>query len=123
MIIRDRLVDGGVEWIEKPGANVLNTYKPPTLVLGDPGKAKRWVDHWHTIYPDEADYIIKWLAYRVQRPGVKINHALLLGSEKQGIGKDTLLMGALHTRSVPATTQRGRAQAAAQQLLQLRAST
>ena len=96
MIIRDRLINGGVEWIEKPGANVLNTYKPPTLVLGDPTKAKRWVDHWHTIYPDDADHIIKWLAYRVQHPGVKINHALLLGSEEQGVGKDTLLMGALY---------------------------
>jgi hypothetical protein len=95
MIIRDRLINGGVEWIEKPGANVLNTYKPPTVALGDPSKAQRWVDHWHKIYPNEADYIIKWLAYRVQHPGVKINHALLLGSEEQGVGKDTLLMGAL----------------------------
>ena len=96
MIIRDRIISGGVEWIDKPGANVLNTYKLPTLPLGDSSKAGRWVDHWRTIYPDNADYIIKWLAHRVQHPGVKINHALLLGSEEQGVGKDTLLMGALY---------------------------
>jgi len=29
--------------------------------------------------------IIAWLAHRVQRPGDKINHALVLGSSKQGI--------------------------------------
>jgi Family of unknown function (DUF5906) len=96
MFICDRLVVSGVGWVPRPGANVLNTYKAPTLVLGDPKKAKRWVDHWHAIYPDNADYAIKWLACRVQRPGVKINHALLLGSEKQGVGKDTLLAGATY---------------------------
>jgi hypothetical protein len=96
MIIRDRLINGGVEWVERPGANVLNTYKAPTLPLGDPDKAKRWVEHWHKIYPDNAAHIIKWLAYRVQYPGVKINHALLIGSAEQGVGKDTLLMGALY---------------------------
>src|SRR5262249_33918549 len=31
-----------------------------------------------------------WFAHRVQRPGEKINHALVLGGE-QGIGKDTIL--------------------------------
>jgi hypothetical protein len=104
MIIRNRIINGGVEWIDKLGANVLNTYKPPTLPLGDPSKAKRWVEHWHKIYPNDADYIIKWLAYRVQYPGVKINHALLSGSEEQGVGKDTLLMGALYA-PVPAISK------------------
>jgi hypothetical protein len=42
------------------------------------------------VYPDDADHIIVWLAHRVQRPGEKINHALVLGGA-QGIGKDTLL--------------------------------
>src|ERR1035437_9937768 len=36
------------------------------------------------------EHIIKWLAHRVQKPGEKINHALVLGG-KQGIGKDSLL--------------------------------
>ena len=96
MFIRDRLVISGIGWVERAGANVLNTYKAPPLVVGDATKAKRWVDHWHAIYPEDADYIIKWLAQRVQRPGVKINHALLLGSEKHGVGKDTLLAAALY---------------------------
>jgi hypothetical protein len=33
-----------------------------------------------------------WLAQRKQKPDVKINHGLLLGSEDFGIGKDALLM-------------------------------
>jgi hypothetical protein len=87
--IRDRLaVEGG--WVTKPGANTLNTYRAVTLELGDPSRAKRWVDHWHAIYPDDADHIIGWLASRVQHPEVKINHALVLGGAPK-IGKDALL--------------------------------
>ena len=45
----------------------------------------------HKVFPDDADHIIKWFAQRVQHPEDKINHGLVLGSEKQGIGKDTIL--------------------------------
>ena len=96
MFIRDQLTNGS-EWIDRPGACVLNTYKEPVLKSGDPSKAKRWVDHWHVIYPNEADYILKWLAHRAQYPGVKINHGLLLGSKEQGVGKDSLMQAVKHT--------------------------
>ncbi|HEY4340532.1 MAG TPA: primase-helicase family protein [Steroidobacteraceae bacterium] len=89
MLIRDRLVsDGG--WINKKGCTTFNLYRPPSLILGDPSQATLWVDHVRRVYPDEAEHIIKWLAHRVQRPGEKINHALVLGGT-QGVGKDTLL--------------------------------
>ena len=89
MLIHDKVVaDGG--WIDKPGAVCLNTYRPPTLVMGDARKAKRWIEHFHKVYPNDADHIIKWLAHRVQRPGEKINHALMLGGVPN-LGKDTLL--------------------------------
>ena len=42
------------------------------------------------LYPHDKDHTVRWLAQRVQRPDVKINHALLIGGP-QGIGKDTLL--------------------------------
>jgi hypothetical protein len=51
---------------------------------------ERWLAHIRKIYPDDADHIIAWLAHRVQRPGEKINHALVLGGEP-GIGKDSML--------------------------------
>jgi hypothetical protein len=87
-IIEDRLIaDGG--WIDRAGCKTFNLYRPPTI-KPKAGDAAPWVDHVRWVYPDEADHIIKWLAQRVQRPDVKINHSLVLGGN-QGIGKDTLL--------------------------------
>jgi hypothetical protein len=77
-------------WVEHQGARVFNLYLPPPVQPGDPNLAQRWIDHVRAIYPDDADHIIKWLAHRVQHPGIKCNHALVLGGE-QGIGKDTIL--------------------------------
>jgi len=93
--IRDCVVvDGG--YIDKPGATTLNYYRsPPPIELGDAAQATRWVEHWRTIYPDDADHIIAWLACHVQRPGEKINHALVLGGAPK-IGKDTLLEAVVH---------------------------
>jgi Family of unknown function (DUF5906) len=88
-LIESRLVvDGG--WIEKPNVTCLNLYRPPRITLGDAGQAGLWVDHVRRIYPNDADHIIAWLAQRVQKPEIKINHALVL-SGMQGIGKDTIL--------------------------------
>jgi hypothetical protein len=88
-IIRDKLVsDGG--WVERADMTVFNLYRPPRAPRGDPAKAGPWLDHARLIYPDEGDHIIKWCAHRVQRPGEKINHGLLLGG-LPGIGKDTIL--------------------------------
>ena len=38
--------------------------------------------------PDEARYVEQWLAHKLQQPGIKMNTALLVWSEKQGIGKN-----------------------------------
>jgi hypothetical protein len=94
--IRDCVVvDGG--YIAKPGATTLNYYRPPPdIKLGDRAKAQRWVNHWKLLYPDDADHIIAWLAHRVQHPGNKINHALVLGGMVK-IGKDTLLEAVVRT--------------------------
>ena len=89
------VVDGG--YIAKSGATTYNFYRPPPdIKLGDPAQATRWVKHWHAIYPNGADHCIDWLAYRVQYPGIKINHALFLGGEPK-IGKDTLLEALVYT--------------------------
>jgi len=89
MVIPDQIIkEGG--WIDEPGYRVFNLYRPPTIEPGDAAKADPWLEHLRYIYPDDADHIIKWLGHRVQRPGEKLNHALLLYGD-QGIGKDTLL--------------------------------
>jgi hypothetical protein len=92
MLIEDRLIANG-GWIERNGCRCFNLYLQPQPAKGvrpDPRKAQRWIDHVRRLFDDDADHIIQWLAHRVQRPGEKINHALVLGGS-QGIGKDTLL--------------------------------
>lgn len=88
-LIKDRLISHG-GWTERTGCATFNLYRPPTIVHGDPSKAGPWIEHLRRIYPDDAAHIERWLAQRVQQPGVKINHALVLGGAP-GIGKDTLL--------------------------------
>jgi Bifunctional DNA primase/polymerase, N-terminal/Primase C terminal 2 (PriCT-2)/Family of unknown function (DUF5906) len=90
LIIKNRLISEG-GWIMREGVSCFNKYRPPTIEPGDANKAGPWIDLVHTVFPDDADHIIKWFAQRVQQPEIKINHALLLGSSEQGIGKDTLL--------------------------------
>jgi len=89
MLIKGRLVSNG-GWVERAGVTCFNLYRPPTLQHGDAVKARPWLKHAFKIYGKDARHIIKYLAFKVQRPQHKINHALLLGGE-QGIGKDTLL--------------------------------
>jgi hypothetical protein len=89
MLIPHRLVVAG-GWIERPDVTCFNLYRPPRLELGDAGAARRWLEHVHRVFPDDATHIVHWLAQRVQTPAEKINHALVLGGA-QGIGKDTLL--------------------------------
>jgi hypothetical protein len=88
-LIEDRLlVNGG--WITRPGFTCFNLYIPPPTMTGDAALAEPWVEHVRRVFPDSADHIVRWLAHRVQCPGDKINHALVLGGA-QGIGKDTIL--------------------------------
>jgi hypothetical protein len=95
MLITNRLaVLGG--WIERPDVTCFNLYRPPRLELGDASQAGPWLEHLHAVLnPDDATHILRWLAHRVQLPGQKINHALVLGGP-QGIGKDTLLEPVKH---------------------------
>lgn len=89
LVICDRLVsDGG--WVDRPGARCFNLYRAPQVQPGDSSAAGLWIEHVETVFPAEATHIIRWLAHRVQHPGDKINHALVLGGT-QGIGKDTVL--------------------------------
>ncbi|MET4237994.1 bifunctional DNA primase/polymerase [Bradyrhizobium sp. RT10b] len=91
-IIEDRVLtnDG---WIRSRGDRTFNRYVPPHVEHIE-GDVSKWLRHIEAIYPGEADHIVMWLAHRVQRPGEKVNHALVfIGS--QGIGKDTILKPAI----------------------------
>jgi hypothetical protein len=94
-IIKDRLIalEGGI--FPHPGAAVFNLYHPP-IVKPKPEKPTTeadvavWLDHIKKIYPTDADHIVKYFAYKVQNPGDKINHGLVLAGPP-GIGKDTII--------------------------------
>jgi hypothetical protein len=88
-IITDRWVAAG-GFFDKYGGRVFNLYKPPTIIHPADDDASFWQEHLYALWPDEAEHIEKWLAHRVQRPGEKINHALVLGGEP-GVGKDAIL--------------------------------
>jgi hypothetical protein len=95
MLIENRLIDEG-GWITRNGVRCFNLYRPPELEVDDGESVDPWLDHVFRLYDDaDAKHIILWLAHRVQRPGEKINHALVLGGA-QGIGKDTLLEPVKH---------------------------
>jgi hypothetical protein len=88
-IITDKLVsEGGV--FDRPGARVFNLYRPPEIIITAGRDIKFWRDHLHALWPDEARHIELWLAHRAQRPGEKINHALVLGG-LPGVGKDAVV--------------------------------
>jgi hypothetical protein len=89
MIITNRLVSNG-GWIRRRGCSCFNLYRPPAACIGHADAGGRWLSHVHRVFPDEAHHLIRWMAHRVQRPGEKINHAIVLGGS-QGIGKDSLL--------------------------------
>jgi hypothetical protein len=91
LVIKDQLVnEGGL--FSSVGKNCFNLYRPPTPAPGDASQVKPWLKHVFKLYPGAVGkHIIRWLAHRVQRPDDHINHALVLGSNEHGIGKDTLL--------------------------------
>ena len=96
---------------QEKGARVLNgiAYAPGESVLilrngdafgnrwkdarqaGVPGDVTPWLDHCAALVPDPAqrEHIFNVMAYKLQNPSVKINHAILMGGAP-GCGKDTL---------------------------------
>lgn len=91
---KDALIKGHVMQVsgyaKHEGATIFNLYRPPECKVGDRSQVGPWLDHLNRIYPDDADHIANYLAFKLQNPGIKINHAIVLGGG-MGIGKDTLL--------------------------------
>jgi hypothetical protein len=61
--------------------------RPPVAA----GNITPWLDHCRTLVPEakELEHIFDVMAYKLQHPEVKINHAILHGGD-QGSGKDTM---------------------------------
>lgn len=88
-VIQDKVITE-TGWQERPGARIYNMYKPALRVRGNASKAGRWLELVDILIGEHREHFLNWVAYKVQYPGRKINHALVLGGT-QGIGKDTLL--------------------------------
>jgi hypothetical protein len=81
---------GQGEYFTRAGATYYNQWKGLASygVLGD---ASPWLNHLHLLVPDETEreHLLNWMAFTLQHPSIKINHAVIFGGD-QGIGKDTL---------------------------------
>jgi len=61
------------------------------VVVGAAGDVSPWLEHVEALIPEavEREHVLDVLAFKVQNPQVKVNHAILHGGD-EGIGKDTL---------------------------------
>ena len=73
---------------ERESLRFANIWKP--VEAFPPAPARLWVEHVKLLYPEQASAIFDWMAYVVQNPAGKVNHALVLGGT-QGSGKNAIL--------------------------------
>ncbi|MGA8612830.1 MAG: primase-helicase family protein [Xanthobacteraceae bacterium] len=83
------VIDGAL--FDYPGNNLLNLYRKSKPTEGDPAGAYFWRDLGQFLFGEDFKRLEQCLAFKLQFPHKKINHAILLGSNNQGIGKDSLL--------------------------------
>jgi hypothetical protein len=69
-----------------------NRWRDARPVLDDEpaGDVSMWLEHCRALVPDEAElnHLLDMMAYKVQHPEIKINHAVLHAGD-EGCGKDT----------------------------------
>lgn len=78
------------EVVDIAGAALFNTYRKPTIELGDARMATPFLKHVRGVFnkPGDAEQFLNYMAHRVQRPWEKPRFALLIAGG-QGVGKDT----------------------------------
>ena len=72
------------------------------------GNIKKWLDHCELLVPDvrEREHILNVMAYKLQHPKIKINHAVLHGGD-EGCGKDTMWAPFIWSVCGPTARNRG----------------
>ncbi|MGI9158776.1 MAG: DUF5906 domain-containing protein [Saprospiraceae bacterium] len=68
-----------------------NRWRDARPAVTGTGAAEPWLRHFERLVPDagEREHVLNVMAFKLQNPGVKINHAILHAGT-QGCGKDTL---------------------------------
>ena len=82
-----KIVGGSV--VRDSKCRTYNRYTP-TNAVATREEVSLWMNHVKLLYPEDADHLLSWFAFKMQNAGKKINHAIVLGGG-QGIGKDLLL--------------------------------
>lgn len=86
---------GGEMMIAEKDGVCVNTWVAPNFTprVVSEDEASPWVEHVAYLVPDETErtYLLDWLAFIVQNPGVKPNWQVVWGSRHHGVGKDMAL--------------------------------
>jgi hypothetical protein len=82
---------GADRFVDEDGFEALNLYRP-SRVTATHGAVGRWLELLQHVIPEDPprEHVLNFFAHLAQRPGVKVNHAIVLGGG-QGIGKDSVL--------------------------------
>ncbi len=82
----------GGEVIASQGGAVFNSYRRPTIELGDAKLAAPFLAHLNKVFnkQGDVDQFLNYMAHRVQKPWEKPRFALLIAGD-QGVGKDTAI--------------------------------
>lgn len=77
---------------QEAGITYGNSWDSESVITeGIPGDATPWLRHFDVLgWSAYRDHVIKWMAWTLRHPDVKINHMILLGSG-EGCGKDWLM--------------------------------
>jgi Family of unknown function (DUF5906) len=95
------------------GSMLLNTWHEPTRCPSASMTSPRLFEaHVRYLCNDDeaaADHLLDWIAHLVQQPGERVNHAVLIVSKAQGVGKSMLgdVVGLLAGESNRASTTAG----------------
>ena len=90
IVSRDGLVYGN-KWINARPFRPVEGRDTAAWMGAHKGDVARWLDHVAVLIPDDDErrHVLDVMAFKVQHPNVKINHAVLHGGD-EGCGKDTL---------------------------------
>ena len=90
IVSRDGLVYGN-KWINARPFRPVEGRDTAAWMEAHRGDVARWLDHAAVLIPDDDErrHVLDVMAFKVQNPNVKINHAVLHGGD-EGCGKDTL---------------------------------
>lgn len=93
----------------RAGVTYGNTWDPSEEKEGKPGDCSPWLNHFEVLgWKEHRDHILKFMAYTILKPEVKINHIILLGG-MEGVGKDLLLSPLKYAMGKTAQEIEGRA--------------